>query len=817
VEPAVVPVARAAAGAPAVPSSRLLPILFGSAIFWSAALLFWVEPLVSKQLLPLLGGSPGVWNTCLVFFQAMLLAGYAFAHAITRLDRRRALLAYLAVLALAAAALAAGIAGPAIRREPGTVSPIPWVLLTLVTSIGLPFFALAATGPTLQRWFSLTAHPSAADPYFLYAASNLGSMLGLLAFPLVLEPLVTSSRQTGEWSAGFLLLLALAAACAAAAMRWPRAEAPPVAGADATDGRLAQASKGTAGPNGDAAASDTWVGDAGAGVPAARTAEPPRGATPARARFRDMPATGEALGTAVATAPTWLQRTRWLFLAFVPSSLLLGVTTYMSTDVAAVPLLWILPLALYLATFTLVFARRPPIPHRLAVLAAPVVVALWLADVHVRWDLPFWSVLLVQLVVLFVSALACHGELARTRPPARYLTGFYLWVSLGGVLGGAFNALLAPMLFTGTVEYPLAILLALLALPARPRRLPRPVSLALDVAVPAAAWGLAALLLHTLGPKGDWWEGGSVAAAALVALPFAGRPLRVALALAAVYVTGAAADRDTAKVLYAHRDFYGRIRVLAIAGGAGHELLHGTTLHGKQNLLSGYRRIPLTYYSRHGPVGQAFEAMQTRVDRTGRAAHVAVVGLGAGTLAAYARPRESWTFYDINPAVVRIARDPRYFTYVTDAAVRPGVVLGDARLRLRSAPPFGYDLIALDAFSSDAVPVHLLTREAIALYLRKLAPGGLLLFNISNRFLNLEPVLAAGARDLGLAAWYRDDEDLSTTDLHMGFDRSEWVVLARDSASLGEIPIDMRWAKLPATRLRAWTDDFSGLVPIIEW
>ena len=786
-EPAVVPVARAAARAPALRSSRFLPVLFGSAIGWSAALLFWVEPLVSKQLLPLLGGSPGVWNTCLVFFQAMLLAGYAYAHAIARLDRRRALLAYLAVLGLAAAALVAGVAGPAIRREPGTMPPIPWVLLTLLTSIGLPFFALAATGPTLQRWFSLTAHPSAADPYFLYAASNLGSMLGLLAFPLVLEPLVTSSRQTGEWTAGFLLLLALAAACAAAAMRWPRASVPPPEAAD------------------------------GAGVATDRAAQPARGATPVIARVRQTSATGAALGTDVATAPTRLQRLRWLFLAFVPSSLLLGVTTYMSTDVAAVPLLWILPLALYLATFTLVFARRPPIPHRLVVLAAPVVVALWLVDVHVRWDLPFWSVLLVQLVVLFVAALACHGELARTRPPARYLTGFYLWVSLGGVLGGAFNALLAPVLFTGTAEYPLAILLALLALPARPRRLSRPVSLALDVAVPAAVWGLAALLIHTLGPKGDWWEGGSVAAAALAALPFAGRPLRVALALAAVYVTGAAADRDTAKLLYSHRDFYGRIRVLAIAGGAGHELLHGTTLHGKQNLLAGYGRIPLTYYSRHGPVGQAFEAMQTRVDRAGRTARVAVVGLGAGTLAAYARPRESWTFYDINAAVVRIARDPRYFTYLTDAPVRPGIVLGDARLSLRSAPPFGYELIALDAFSSDAVPVHLLTREAIALYLRKLAPGGLLLFNISNRFLNLEPVLAAGARDLGLVAWYRDDEDLSTTDLRMGFDRSEWVVLARDSASLGEIPIDMRWARLPATRLRAWTDDFSGLVPIIEW
>ncbi len=529
------------------------------------------------------------------------------------------------------------------------------------------------------------------------------------------------------------------------------------------------------------------------------------------------PLAAEAEQSEAAGSPTMLRRLRWLFLAFVPSSLLLGVTTYMSTDIAAVPLLWIVPLALYLATFTLVFARRPPIPHAWVLRITPAIVGAWIVSVPLRWTLPYWSVLLIQLIVLFVAALACHGELAADRPPARHLTAFYLWVSLGGVLGGAFNALLAPMMFTGTTEYPLAILLLLLALPARPRRLPRTASLALDVIVPAAAWGLAALLVHVVADKSEWWEGAALGAAVLLVLPFSGRPLRTAVALSAIYVTSLVADRDTQQLLYAHRDFYGRLRVFAIAHGAGHELMHGTTLHGKQNLQPGWRRIPLTYYSRHGPVGQVFANVEERAKAERRGAHIAAVGLGTGTLAAYALPGEHWTFYEINPAIVRIALDRRYFTYFTDAPVRPAIVMGDARLSLRSAPPAAYDLIALDAFSSDAVPVHLLTREAIQLYLRKLAPGGLLLFNISNRFLDLEPVFAAAARDLHLVAWYRDDEDLSTTDLRMGFDRSEWVVLARDKPSLGWLPQDMRWAELPPTHLRAWTDDFSGLLPLIDW
>ena len=736
---------------------RALPLLFAGAVFWSAALLFWIEPLLSKQLLPLLGGSPGVWNTCLVFFQALLLAGYAFAHLIAaRLDARRATWAYLAVLALAAAALVTGLTSPAIRTEPGHTAPIPWLLLTLLATVGLPFFALAATGPTLQRWFSLTAHPAARDPYFLYAASNLGSMLGLLAFPALLEPFVTTSHQLMQWRGGYLALLALAAACALALARWPAA---------AEDGRAA-------------------LGDVA------------------------PPATMAAAG-----AVSGRRRLRWLLLAFIPSSLLLGVTTYLSTDIAAVPLLWIVPLAIYLATFTLTFAGRPPVPHRWVLVAAPVMAAAWVVSVPVRWAAPHWAIFLVQLLLLFVVALACHGELAQDRPAPRHLTRFYLWISLGGVLGGAFNTLLAPLLFTGTVEYPLVILLALLALPSRPRRAPRTLSLALDVAVPAAAWGLAALLFHLVRNEGDWWWGAAAAAPALLALPFSGRSLRLALALAAIYVTSVAAERGSDRLLYAHRDFYGRIRVLAVANGRAHELLHGTTLHGKQNLLPRYRRNPLTYYSRRGPVGDVFKTIQARP----RPAHVAGVGLGTGTLAAYAQPGESWTFYELNPVIEKVATNPRYFTYLTDALARPAIVLGDARLSLRAAPPAAYDLIVLDAFSSDAIPVHLLTREAIRLYETKLAPGGLLAFNISNRYLDLEPVLAATARDDGLVAWYRDDEDLTSRQENAGIDRSEWVVLARSRADLGPLVRDTLWSEVPPTRLRAWTDDFSGLLSIVNW
>ncbi|HEX9106413.1 MAG TPA: fused MFS/spermidine synthase [Longimicrobiales bacterium] len=758
-EVAIAAASRPLAGASA--AGRVLPLLYAGAIFWSAALLFWIEPLVSKQLLPLLGGSPGVWNTCLVFFQAVLLAGYAFAHLLAaRLDSRRAVYGYLAVLGLAAAALATGISNVAIHGEPGRTAPIPWVLLTLLASVGLPFFALAATGPTLQRWFSLTSHPSARDPYFLYAASNLGSMVGLLAFPSVLEPFVTTSRQVIDWTGGYLVLLALAACCALALTRFPAreqsAESPP--------------------PAGDLAA---------AGVPA-------------QAAVRGR------------------RRLRWLFLAFVPSSLLLGVTTYLSTDIAAVPLLWIVPLAIYLASFTLTFAGRPPIPHRWVLWVAPVVAAAWVVSVPLRWELPFWSLVLVQLLVLFAAAMACHGELAKDRPAPKHLTEFYLWVSLGGVLGGAFNTLLAPLLFTNTTEYPLGILLAVLAIPGRPRRLSRPISLGLDAAVPVVTWGLAALLFHLLRNESDWWLGAAAGAPVLLALPFSGRPLRLALALAAVYVTGVAAERGSDKLLYANRDFYGRIRVLSVGDGHAHELMHGTTLHGKQNMLPRYRRNPLTYYSRRGPVGQIFAAVQGRAGR-GRPAHVAGVGLGTGTLAAYALPGESWTFYELNPAIEKVATNPRYFTYFSDALARPAIVLGDARLSLRRAPPAFYDLIVLDAFSSDAIPIHLITREAIRLYETRLAPGGMMAFNISNRYLDLEPVLAAVARDDRMIAWYRDDSDLNSREENAGIDRSEWVVLARSKADLGPLAKDTLWAQLPPTRLRAWSDDFSGLLSIVQW
>ncbi len=741
-------------------AARFLPLLYAAAIFWSAALLFWIEPLVSKQLLPLLGGSPGVWNTCLVFFQAMLLGGYAFAHLVAaRLEPRRATWAYLAVLAVAAAALVTGLTSPAIAGDPGRAAPIPWVLLTLLTTVGLPFFALAATGPTLQRWFSLTAHPSAHDPYFLYAASNLGSMIGLLAFPSLLEPFVTTSSQLGGWRVGYLALLALAVGCAAAVVRWP------ATAAQAEDAGVAAS---------DVASPATALSDAAVGV---------------------------------------RRRLRWLFLAFLPSSLLLGVTTYLSTDIAAVPLLWIVPLALYLATFTLTFATRPPIPHRWVLRVAPVVAALWVVSIPVRWVLPHWAMFSVQLLVLFTIAMACHGELAKDRPAPRHLTGFYLWVSLGGVLGGAFNSLLAPVLFTGTTEYPLVVILAVLAIPSRPRKATRILSLSWDVLVPAAAWALAALLFHLVRNESDWWWGAAAAAPALLALPFSGRSPRLALALAAIYVTAVAAEQGTDKLLFAHRDFYGRIRVLAVANGRAHELMHGTTLHGKQNMLPRYRRNPLTYYSRRGPVGQVMAVVQGR----GRPAHVADVGLGTGTLAAYARPGESWTFYELNPIMEKVATNPRYFTYFTDALARPTIVLGDGRLRLREAPAGAYDLIVLDAFSSDAVPTHLLTREAIRLYLSKLAPDGLITFNISNRYLDLEPVLAAAARDERLVAWYRDDEDLTSREENAGIDRSEWVVLTRTRADLGPLVRDTLWRELPPTRLRAWTDDFSGLLSIMQW
>jgi SAM-dependent methyltransferase len=733
--------------------------LYAVTIFVAAGLLFLLQPLFARMVLPLLGGAPAVWNTALVFYQATLLAGYAYAHAGTaRLGVRRQATLHLGVLV--AGLLALPIAVPRGWPPPGDASPIPWLLAVLTVAVGLPFFAVSASSPILQVWLAGTGHPAARDPYVLYAASNLGSLLGLMSYPLLLEPSLRLGAQSRLWAAGYVVLLGLVAACAVGLWR---------------------------------------------SVPRGGGREPASGSAP--------------IGGAADPPPRRLsarRRGRWGLLAFVPSSLMVSVTTYLSTDIAAIPLLWVIPLALYLLTFTLAFAPARIVPHRLAVEGLPLVMLPLVLVLAARANEPLAVVIGTHLLAFFVVAMVCHGELAADRPAAGRLTEFYLWTAGGGVLGGAFAGLIAPRLFSTVVEYPLALVLACLLQPRRPGAGRAWVSRALDVGLPLALLTVAIGLVRHAQASG----GGPAAVApvfgllTLVCLAFARRPIRFGLGIAGLLLAGRLYVGPEGHVLETQRSFFGVHRVTLDASGGYHVLLHGTTLHGMQSLDPARRREPLTYYFPSGPIGQLFAALRGEA----RARRVAVVGLGAGSIACYGQPGQSWTFHEIDPVVERIARDPRAFTFLRDCPPAIRVVLGDARLSLAAASDGAYDLVILDAYSSDAPPLHLLTREALALYLRKLAPGGILAFNVSNRHLDLEPVLAALARAAGLSSLAQDDAAVSDAEWAAGKRPSQWVVMARQHADLGRLAADPRW-RPPALRagVAVWTDGYSSLWSVFRW
>jgi spermidine synthase len=501
---------------------------------------------------------------------------------------------------------------------------------------------------------------------------------------------------------------------------------------------------------------------------------------------------------------------RWIALAFVPSSLMLGVTTYIATDLVSVPLLWVIPLALYLLSFILVSARRPVIPHPWMCRLLPLLVALCLTVILFGGTHPFWVIIPIHLMMFFVAAMVCHGELLIDRPMARKLTSFYLCMSAGGVLGGLFNALIAPVVFDRVVEYPLAIVLAALCRPASRMDVESPWGRWLDLLLPVGIGALTAgliLVVRALHPQMD-----KIGLTLMFGVPMLlwyhtlHRPLRFGLGVGSIMLASAFSPSVHGHVLHRERNFFGVVQVVRSSDSAYHILLHGTTIHGLQSLDPRRRREPLTYYHRTGPAGQVFQDAP-RPD-------VAVVGLGAGSLASYAELGQRWTFYEIDPAIEHIARDPRFFTYLRDCrASALEVVLGDARLQLRTAPEQGYGLIILDAFSSDAIPLHLLTREALSLYRRKLTTNGVIAFHISHRFLDLAPVLGALARDAGLVSRVRDDTNPSVAEQQRGKSPSIWFVMAHRDADLGPLATDSRWvAPLVRPDEPVWTDDFSNII-----
>jgi len=603
----------------------------------------------------------------------------------------------------------------------------------------------------LQRWFAASGHARAHDPYFLYVASNLGSLAALLGYPLLIEPLATLGQQSSGWGLGYAGLVALAAACAWLLLRDPARQ--PAAG----------------GP-------------------------------------------GQALSAA---PPTWPRRLRWVLLAFAPSSLLLGVTTYITTDLAAVPLFWVLPLALYLLSFVVVFARRPVLRHGWMLAAQPIALLAVLLSLY--WKQAHAVLLTAPLhaLLFFLCAMVCHGELAKDRPAARHLTEFYLWMSVGGTLGGLFNALAAPLLFDDVLEYPIAVALACMLRPVLAGRDWR--SSVLDLVVPMGLVGILMAvpsLSITQRLQAPLAVGIvlSVAMAAVLAWSSL-RPVRLGLlAVSMMIFTASASERREGRTVLEKRSFFGVHRVVLANNRQIKLLKHGTTTHGAQGTVRSWADQPLTYYHRDGPLGELFVALDGQL-ADGR---IGVVGLGTGSVTCYGKSGQRLTFFEIDPTVVAIATNPEHFTFVASCGqVRPEVVLGDARLTLAREPDAGFALLLLDAFSSDAIPAHLMTREAVALYLRKLAPNGVVAFHISNRYLDLAPNLAAIVRDLGLVARISAPLTGKAAQAARVLSRysATWVVLARDDEALGELRAAKSWLPLPdGPRVSAWTDDFSNIL-----
>ncbi len=688
--------------------------LFALTIFGSAFLLFLVQPIVAKQILPWFGGTAAVWTTCLVFFQTTLLLGYAYADfVVRRLAPRAQVRLHVTILVLSLLVLPIipdGFWKPDGGENPG------WLILGLLgATIGLPYFLLATTSPLIQAWFA-RRFPG-RNPYRLFALSNLASMLALIGYPFLLEPWVATRMQAWNWSLGYALFVGLAAACAFASLKFARSSG--IAGADRPV--------------------STERIETIAAPPGGSSAPP----------FEPYP------GVA--------RQVLWCTLAATGSLMLLAVSNHITQNVAAVPLLWIVPLSLYLLTFILCFDgtgwyKRDVI---LAMLSAGLCVMAWtLADPGLTHELA------IQIGVfcagLFLSCMFCHGELVRLKPAPRYLTRFYLMISLGGALGSVVIGVVAPMVLPADFELAGTLVVCALLLLWQLRREP-PVY---------GVLGLVALMV-TIG-GGAWAITGFYESTILVT-----------------------------------RNFYGVLRVQEVGGDSSErrrQLVHGNIMHGKQYLQADLRTQPSSYYATKSGIGRLIESMHPRRDPI----KVGVVGLGAGTIAAYGSKGDVYRFYEINPDVIEIAQ--RDFSYLAESDASIELPLGDARLKLEREPPQQFDVLAIDAFSSDAIPVHLITREAVELYLTHMKPDGVIAFHVTNRHLDLVPVLEGIAHALELhALWISDEGTDPIANL------SSWVLLAKNGARLNDLRLVDASSTIQSRRdWRVWTDDFNNLVQVLK-
>jgi len=729
--------------------SLSLIFLFAATLFTSASLMFVLQPLFGKILLPLLGGSPAVWNTCMVFYQSILFLGYLYAHYLsTRYNQHRQIQIHTALILISFLALP--LALPENTVPPTDSNPTFWLLWTLFLAIGLPFFVVSTTAPLIQKWFANVGHHTSHDPYYLYAASNTGSLIALLSYPFLLEPNIGLANQKSYWSVGYLVLCLLIAGCAFAL--WKNQQ------------------------------------------------------TTGQQESVDSVADGNTLSLAT--------KLHWLALAFVPSSLLLGLTNFISTDIASVPLLWIIPLTLYLLSFVIVFSKWNDKIHPLMVKLQPIFLVPFIAYAFINpADLPYWAYLILHLIAFFFAVMVCHGELAKLRPHTRHLTTFYLIMSFAGMLGGMFNTFVAPFVFNAVYEYPIMIVAALLL---RPGRINSPLP---QIIAPALLVIAGIILYASVDDLLQYFDIIVISLIGLTLLTYLlrARPLGFALMTGAIIFLALGVHGLSSHTLYQERTFFGvlAVREAVLTDEQGkpesyHELFHGTTKHWAQRLAANLSQVPLTYYSRPGPMGQLFK----EYDNSDQAWNIGVVGLGAGALACYAKDQQNWTLYEIDPLVVDIASNPAYFTYLSQCARNATMRVGDARLSLEKEPDQHFDLLIMDAFSSDSVPTHLLTKEALELYFKKLKPGGILAFHMTNRHLSLKKVLSINAEALHLASLIQEFKPQQEIPLVVATD---WVVMAKHAKTLEPLRLSLlgKWQKMPLYfDMKPWTDDFTNIVSI---
>lgn len=723
-------------------------LLFGPTIFLSAFLLFCFEPMVGKMMLPLLGGAAAVWITCLLFFQLMLLTGYGYAHILERYAgvRGQALTHSIMMLAVFAF-LPVGFTPPS--GASASAHPSAWLLWELIKSVGLPFAVVSTTAPLLQNWLSKTPAGSARDPYFLYAISNAGSLIALLAYPLIVEPHIGVRIQSRWWLAGYAALTLMV--LAAATLVW-------------------------------------------------------------KTLRQNLPANSPT----AADAPTWRLRLFWLAAALVPSALMLAVTNHILLNLASVPFLWIIPLAVYLVTFMAAFGRRIHLSPAMLSRIVPVILLVFFPFVAVSRGVEtryMWYLVAIHILILLAGALLCHTALAARRPSPRHLTEFYFWIALGGALGGAFTAVVAPSIFRTVVEYPL--LVALIAF-FRESRNPDTEINGGDLILPAVLGFLvvgASKLMQwaSVDISADLKTTIAVdAAIVLIAYLFRHRAVRFGLAMAVLvfaYRTLLPQFYGGSQFIHTARDFFGVKGVKFDVDTNSRRLLHGDTLHGLESLDPEFIGQPLSYYYETGPVGDVMKMLSERPQQ-----HIGVVGLGTGSMAGWTAANRHITFFEIDPQVYDIANN--FFTFLPSCKAACDVVIGDGRLSIEQSRDGEFDLLMLDAFNSDSIPAHLVSREALQMYLKKLKPDGLLMFHVSNRFMNVEGLISAAVSDASLEGRVRHDE-FQEVPLKA---RSHFVLAAKNPEAFGAIYHNEEWQKVAQPDgIDPWTDDYSNMLEILRW